>query len=133
MSEPALYALLADLTVVAHAAFVLFVIGGQLAILAGWARGWRWTRAPLFRVAHLAAIGFVVLEAWFGIVCPLTSLERHLRELAGLAVYEGSFIGYWTHRLLFYQAPAWVFTTLHSLFGLVVVASFVLYPPRRRR
>lgn len=131
MSEP--YALLADVVVVAHAAFVLFVIAGQLAIVAGWARGWQWTRDPVFRTAHLGAIGFVVLEAWFGVVCPLTALEKHLRTLAGTAVYESSFIGYWAHRLLFYEAPAWVFTVAHSLFGMLVAASFVLYPPRRRR
>ena len=133
MSEPERYALLADLVVVTHAGFVLFVVGGQVAILAGWARGWQWTRNPVFRILHLAAIGFVALQAWFGIVCPLTALEKHLRTLAGIAVYDSSFIGYWTHRLLFYTAPSWVFTVVHSLFGLLVAASFVLYPPRRRR
>jgi polyferredoxin len=133
MTQARLYTLLADLTVVMHAGFVLFVVGGQLAILAGWARRWRWTRDPVFRVAHLIAIGFVVLEAWCGIVCPLTVLEKALRGLAGVPVYEGSFIGYWVHRLLFYQGPGWVFTLVHSLFGAAVVVSFVAYPPRWRR
>lgn len=56
--------ILADVTIALHAVFVLFVIVGQVLILAGWLRGWGWTRWRLFRLLHLGSIGFVVLEAW---------------------------------------------------------------------
>ena len=46
----------ADLTLVAHASFVAFVVAGQVLILIGWMRGWRWTRNPAFRLLHLGAI-----------------------------------------------------------------------------
>jgi polyferredoxin len=130
---PRFYAVTADLILVVHALFVLFVVGGQAAILAGWARGWRWTRSPVLRLAHLAAIGMVVAQAWLGEACPLTVWEDALRERAGQAGYGTSFIGYWLGRLLFYSAPAWVFTLIYSLFGLVVALTFLLYPPRRAR
>lgn len=126
------YMLLADLTVGAHFAFVAFVILGQALVLAGWWRRWEWVRGPVFRIAHLAAIAVVVAQAWFGLVCPLTLLENHFRELAGVGAYERSFIGHWLHRLLFYSAPGWVFTTTYTAFGALVLASFVGYPPRRR-
>ena len=126
-------ALLADLVVFIHALFVLFVVAGQALILTGWIISWRWTRNPLFRVAHLAAIGFVVAEAWFGMVCPLTTLEYELRNSAGQTAYEISFIGYWLDRLLFYTAPEWVFTLVYTLFALVVVTTFVFYPPNWKR
>lgn len=128
-----MYELLADGTLALHAAFVIFVIGGQLLILAGWLRGWRWTRRSIFRWAHLGAIGFVVLEAWFGVLCPLTVLENEFRLRAGVETYQMSFIGYWLDRLLYYDAPAWVFTTAYTAFSLLVVLTFLLYPPRHRR
>ena len=126
------YVWLADSTVALHASFVLFVVGGQLLILLGWLSHWRWTRNFIFRVTHLAAILFVMLEAWLGVNCPLTVLENRLRGLAGLAGYELSFIGYWLNRMLFYTAPEWVFTSLYSGFGLLVVLTFLAYPPQKR-
>lgn len=127
------YALLADAILVAHAAYVLFVVGGQVLILLGGWRRWGWTRNPAFRLAHLAAIGFVVWEAWAGVACPLTVWENRLRELAGTGAYSTSFLGHWMQKLLFYQAPDWVFTLLYTLFSLVVVVTYVLYPPGRGR
>lgn len=112
--------------------YVLFVVGGQFLILCGWYRGWCWTRRRGFRIAHLAAIGIVVLEALFDIWCPLTVWENDLRELGGQQTYELSFIGYWINRLLFYSAPDWMFDLTYSLFGLVVAVTFLLYPPDRR-
>ena len=126
-------ALLADLVVFIHALFVLFVVAGQALILTGWIVGWRWTRNPVFRIAHLVAIGFVVAEAWFGVVCPLTTLEYELRNSAGQTAYEMSFIGYWLNRLMFYTAPEWVFTLVYTLFALVAVTTFVFYPPNWKR
>lgn len=125
------YALLADFTLAVHAAFVAFVVGGQVAILIGWLRDWEWTRGRLFRFTHLAAIGFVVLESWFEIPCSLTVLENAFRIRSGAAAYEQSFIGHWLAHLLFYEAPPWVFTLIHTLFGALVVATFFAYPPRR--
>lgn len=122
----------ADIVLVAHAAFIAFVVGGQLLIVAGWLGGWDWPRHLPFRVLHLGAITVVVLESWCGITCPLTWLEFTLRpEGAGLAGQDG-FIAYWLHRLLFYDAPSWVFTAVYTAFGATVVAAFVFYPPRRR-
>lgn len=123
---------LADAVLALHALYVLFVVGGLLLTLAGWWRGWAWTRAPWFRWLHLAAIGFVVLEAWFGIPCPLTVIESRLRVLAGGTGYATSFVGHWLQRLVYYDAPPWVFTLGYTLFALLVVAVFVGHPPRRR-
>jgi hypothetical protein len=131
MANP--YAFAADTVVTIHALFVAFVVVGQAAILIGWIKHWNWTRHLVFRVAHLAAIGFVVLESWFDIPCSLTLLENRFRVLAGAEPYEISFIGYWLDRLLFYTAPAWVFTLIYSLFGTLAVVTLLAYQPRRLR
>ena len=126
------YSLFADLILIVHTSYVLFVIGGQLLILAGWAANWNWPRNLWFRILHLIAIGFVVLEAWVGIVCPLTIIENLFRQKAGTAIYENSFIGEWLSRLLFYTAPDWVFVIIYTVFFLLVVFSWWRYPPVKR-
>ena len=131
MSRDAL-SLAADLTLIAHAAFIAFVVGGQILILAGWMLGWRWPRNLAFRLAHTGAIALVVLESWLGVVCPLTWLEFRLRAVTGSAPEAGSFVGYWLQRLVYYDAPPWMFTLVYTAFGAVVAATLVLYPPRRR-
>lgn len=127
--SPSLFSFLADLTVLVHVAFVLFVSVGQVLILIGWMRKWRWTQNFIFRFLHLAAIGYVVLEAWLSIICPLTLLENYLRQLAGDATHGMSFIGYWVHYFLFYTAPDWVFILIYSVFGALVLLTFFKYPP----
>ncbi len=125
------YSLLADLIAVVHFGFVLFVVLGQILILIGWAAGWVATRNIWFRVAHLVAIGFVVVEAWLGMLCPLTVIESDLRARAGELGYDGSFVAYWLDRLMYFEAPFWMFTVGYTAFGLLVLLSFVAYPPRR--
>jgi hypothetical protein len=127
---PLVYRLLADLTVIVHAAYVLFVIFGLLAVLLGCLRHWSWIRNLWFRVIHLLMILVVVLEAQFGITCPLTIWEQRLRRLAGQKSYRGDFIASLVHDLLFFDAEPWVFTLCYTLFGLLVAATFWLAPPR---
>lgn len=122
--------ILADLVVVFHLAFVAFVVFGLVAILLGLALGWGWVRNFWFRLLHLAGIGVVAAQAHCGVICPLTILENALRRVAGQETYPGAFVGYWAHRLLFFQAPPWVFTTAYCAFGLTVLAAFLLGPPR---
>jgi hypothetical protein len=130
-NSPMPYKLVADLVVVLHAGYVAFVVVGQLGVLVGILRRWAWIRNPWFRWLHLTAISVVVVEALLGIVCPLTTLETWLRSHSGHAAYTGDFIGHWVHELLFFDAPPWVFTLIYAAFGLIVVATFLLAPPRR--
>jgi hypothetical protein len=125
--------MLADLIVVIHLAYVSFVVFGLLAILVGALLGWSWVRNIWFRVIHLTAIGIVVAEALAGVPCPLTIWEKQLRNIAGQTGYTGDFIGYWAHQFLFYRADPWVFTVGYAVFGLLVLAAFVLAPPRRSK
>ena len=126
-----MYQALADLVLVLHAAIVLFVVGGLVLVLLGNARGWQWVNATWFRVAHLVAIAVVALQAWAGVICPLTTLESWFRVQGGSPGYTASFIEHWVQRILFYEAPAWVFTLLYSVFAAVVAATWWRYPPMR--
>lgn len=130
MSRALPYQLLADVVLCIHFGIVLFVVGGLVFIVVGAFRGWRLVRKLWFRVAHLAAIAVVVIQAWLGAMCPLTTLEMWLRARAREATYSGSFVEHWLQRLLYFEAPAWVFTFAYSAFGLVVIATWWYFPPR---
>lgn len=131
MSSDSSLLLAADFILVTHVLFVAFVVFGLALILFGGLFRWRWVRNPWFRVAHLCAIGIVVLESWLGIFCPLTEWEMELRERAGEAAYSGSFIAHWLDAILYYRAPSWVFTVVYTVFGAMVVASWYWVRPRR--
>ncbi len=130
--EPPALFVPADAVLVLHVAFVGFVVLGQVYVMLGWALRWPSARNRLFRQLHLIAIGVVVLQAWLGLICPLTLLEFHLRGGEAGWTQGQSFIGYWLSRLLYYVAPPWLFTTVYTLFGTVVLLCYFGYPPKRR-
>jgi hypothetical protein len=82
---------LADLTLVLHFAFVVFVVlGGLLAL--------RWRRLAFIHVP--IAIYGVVIEV-VGFICPLTPLEVWLRRRGGQAGYEGGFVEHYITAALY--------------------------------
>jgi hypothetical protein len=130
---------LADVVLALHFTIALFVVGGLVAIIVGNLRRWRWVNALWFRLLHLMAIVVVVIEAWSGIACPLTTLEIWLRAQSGAtnagntATYSESFIGHWLQQMLYYSAPPWVFVIAYSVFALLVIVVWFRYPPNSRK
>ena len=130
VESPLFYHILADALLLLHILVVVFVVTGLAVIYIGWTLAWSWVRNPWFRLLHLVAIAIVVLQSWVGVICPLTTWEMSLRKQAGDIVYTGSFITHWLETLLYYQAPAWIFTTAYTTFGVIVVASWFVVQPR---
>src|SRR3954471_1604567 len=120
---------LADLVVAVHVGYVAFVVFGQILILVGIWRRWRWVRNRWFRTIHLLAILIVAGEALFNVTCPLTAWEAQLRERAGETVQQGTFVGHLLHKLIFYDAPDWLFNVSYVLFAALVALTFWLAPP----
>lgn len=85
------HALLADLVLALHAAFVLFVAVGGLAVL-------RWSRVAWLHVPC------ALWGAWISVtggICPLTPLENRLRLQAGEAGYQGGFLEHYVVPVLY--------------------------------
>jgi len=100
--------LVADLLVVAHLAFICFVVlGGLLAL--------KWPRAAFL---HIPAAVWGALLEFQGWLCPLTPLEQHFRTAAGEAGYTGSFI---EHYLLPIIYPADLTRDLQLQLGVFAV------------
>ncbi len=103
-----LYRVLADLVMLTHAAFVLFVLlGGLLAV--------RWPRAAW---VHLPAAAWGAAVEFFGWFCPLTPLEYSLRRLGGSAGSSGSFVANHVLPIIY---PAELTRELQLLLGSAVV------------
>ena len=109
------YRLLADLVVVVHLGFVVFVVvGGFLVVRWGWV-AW----------LHLPSALWGALIEFFGWVCPLTPLEGWLRSRAGEAGYEGGFV---EHYLLPILYPGELTREIQIVLGAgVVVVNLVAY------
>ena len=86
-----IYRALADLVLVVHLAFVLFVVLGGVLVL-------RWPRVAWLHVP--AAIWGVLIE-YTGWICPLTPLENSFRMRGGEAGYSGGFIEHYIQPLLY--------------------------------
>lgn len=123
------YSLAADVILLIHFAFIVFVVGGQACVIAGYFRNWQWVRSLRFRICHLLAIGFVVAQAWASKICPLTIWESKLRAAAGQQAYQGTFVEYWIGRLIYYDAPLWVFAVVYTVFGALVIFSWIWVRP----
>ncbi len=129
--SPPISSLLADLVLIVHVGIVAFVVLGQLLFVVGGLATWAWVRKMWIRLTHLALMAFVLVQSWVGATCPLTIWEQTLRRQAGQAGYAESFIEHWLARLIFFNAPLWVFVLTYTLFGALVVLTFWWIPPRR--
>ena len=116
--------MLADLVVVLHFLFVLFVVFGGLLAL-------RWPRVAY---VHLPVAVYGALIELVGWICPLTPLEKRLRESAGQQGYEGGFVEHYILPVLY---PAGLGRGVQLVLGALVIAVniaiYQLVARRRRR
>lgn len=125
-----MYAIFADVILALHFLFVVFVVAGLIFIWCGYFFSWKWVRNFYFRLFHIVAMGFVLLQTLLGRACPLTLLEVELRLKAGDSdVYPGTFLGYWLEQIMYFNFPWWVFAVVYSLFFLAIILSIPLVPP----
>jgi hypothetical protein len=82
---------IADALVVAHLAFILFVLFGGLLVA--------WRRA--FALLHLPALAWGLYTESTATVCPLTPLENAFRHAAGQAGYAGGFVEHYLVRVIY--------------------------------
>jgi hypothetical protein len=102
------YRLGADLVLLLHLAFMLFVVAGGLLVL-------KWPRLAWL---HLPAVVWGAVVEFTGWICPLTPLENALRTLAGAATYDADFIQHYILPLLY---PADLSRDSQLILGMIVI------------
>jgi len=109
------YRLLADLVLVLHLGFILFVMTGGLLVL--WRRGVVWIHAP--------ALAWAVLIEFMGWICPLTPLELWARAQTGDPGYSGGFVEHYLLPVVY--PPALTREVQIALGALVLLVNGFLY------
>lgn len=106
---------LADLVVVIHFLFVLFVVFGALLLF--------WSKKVI--LLHLPAVVWGALVEFMGWICPLTPLENALRYEAGREIYLSGFIDNYIIPILY---PDGLTRQIQIALGvLVIVFNLCLY------
>jgi Protein of Unknown function (DUF2784) len=89
-----LYGILANIIVLVHLGWILFLITG-----ACWGR-----KQIAVMIVHVAGLLFAVVMQIFGWLCPLTHLEVWLRgKQGGIASYPGSFIAHYAEKFVYME------------------------------
>lgn len=101
--------LAADLLVLIHFSFIIFVVLGGLLVL-------RWPRAAWI---HLPAAAWGAWIEFSQGVCPLTPLENHLRAMGGEAGYDGGFVERYLIPIIY---PPGYSPEVANMLGLLVLA-----------
>ena len=110
-----LFRLGADLVLMLHLSFVLFVLLGGFLLI-------RWPRLVWL---HLPAVAWGAFVEFSGLICPLTPLENWLRTQAGEATYRGDFIVRYLSAILYPEALT---HELQVAFGTaVIVVNMAIY------
>lgn len=115
------YRILAEITLVLHFSFVVFVVFGGLLVL----------RRRWIAWLHLPAVLWGVLIEFFWWVCPLTTIENHFRTLGGEAGYANGFLDYYISAVLYMPLSPNVRFTLGFL--LIAFNLFVYWYAFRQR
>ena len=102
------YRWLADLVLVVHLVFILFVMLGALLVI----------RKPKLAWLHLPAAIWGSWIEFSGRICPLTPLENHFRGLGGQAGYSGGFIEHYITAIIY---PDGLTRTVQITLGVFVV------------
>ena len=92
-----MYHLLADVVVVLHLGFVLFVIGSGLLAL-------RWHHVMWGHIPAVLLATVVAINHW---MCPLTPLELWLLHKAGDHGYQGDFLHQYVFPVLYPRNGSW--------------------------
>jgi hypothetical protein len=106
-----LYGLLADLVVIVHLGFILFVAAGGLL-------AWRW---PRISVVHLPTVVYAAAIVTVGFDCPLTPLEKYFRRLAGEQAYAGGFVNHYLTNVVY---PGGLTPFLRALAAACIVIAY---------
>ena len=109
-----IYRLAADVTVLVHFAFIVFVMFGALLV----------RKRPVLKYAHWVALSYGLLVEVFNWYCPLTLFEQYLRQQAGKVGYERSFLVHYLDKLIYWDVPQWV---LIAGTAIVVALNIVFY------
>jgi len=136
-----LYKILADLVVLIHFAWILFILWGFILTVCGsisvyvlrTADRWRtFFDGWIFRTIHLGGIVYTAVLTVLGKHCPLTILENKLKEQYNTELtYPGSFVVHYIEKIFYSEANFWLFVIPTIIITVFTVLMFIVRPPAK--
>ena len=127
------YRLLADLIVVVHFAWILFMLVGFILTLRGFFHKEFFERW-LSRTLHLFGIAYVSILAMMGKYCPLTIWENTLRAKYDPSLtYAGSFMIHYIEKLVYPDINPLIIRIPTTFIAVFTVVIFIIRPPAKIR
>lgn len=126
-----MYKILADIIVVMHFAWILFMlIGFILTVIGFWKREiFDWL---LFRILHLFGIVYVSLLAIMGKYCPLTIWENTLAaKYDPSLIYPGSFMVHYAQKLVYPELNPLIIQIPTTFIAVFTILVFIIKPPKK--
>jgi len=110
-----LHRLLADIALILHFLFIIFVIFGGLLVF-------KWNRVIWLHVPCATWGALLEIYRW---ICPLTYLENYYRKQAGISGYPGSFIEYYLLPVIY---PTGLTANTQIILGIIVIViNLIIY------
>jgi len=110
-----IYFILADLVLIMHLMFIIFVIFGGILVL-------KWHSIIWF---HIPSAIWGILIEFKGWICPLTYLENYLRETVDTTKYSGDFIQHYLTPVIY---PSLLTIEIQYLLGITVfLVNLIIY------
>lgn len=137
-----LYKILADLVVLVHFGWILFVLWGFVLTVYGSIciyvlrvakdRSSAFFDRWIFRSIHVGGIVYVAILTVLGKLCPLTILENKLREQYDPELtYPGSFVMHYIQRIVYPEANFLLFVIPTMIIALFAIVMFIIRPPAK--
>jgi len=140
--ESMLYKILADLVVLIHFAWILFMLWGFILTVrssisvyvlpATKDRSRAFFDRWIFRTIHLGGIVYVAILTVLGKYCPLTTLENKLRAQYNTELtYPGSFVVHYIERIVYPEANFLIFVIPTIIIVVFTALMFIIRPPAK--
>ncbi|MBN1897903.1 MAG: DUF2784 domain-containing protein [Spirochaetes bacterium] len=128
------YRLLADLIVIVHFLWILFVIVFYfLTLYSLLVKNERFLHLKFLRTVHLAGILMVSVFIFMGEYCPLTWWEIKLRNLSGIISYKGSFIVHYIEKFVYPDVHPLVVQIPSIVIGITTLIFFIIKSPFNKK
>jgi len=137
-----LYKILADLVVLIHFAWIVFILWGfiltvyssiSVYVLRTAKNRWRtFFDRWIFRTIHLGGIVYVAILTILGKYCPLTIWENELRQQYNTQLtYHGSFVIYYIEKIVYPEVNYLLFVIPTMIIAVFTALMFIIRPPAK--
>jgi len=128
------YKIFADVIVVFHFLWILFIVSGFCVTLYGVIFDRKYLDMLMFRVIHLCGIFYVGLLTVLGKWCPVTILEYNIRQKYDSSLfYSGSFMVDWIERIVYPDVHPMLIQIPTVIIAVSTVVIFLTLPPRIKK